>query len=81
MSNDRPYAVNASYFVFALDGKLRYKTFGDIESTPKELATPGFSSFSLLTLTKNDVLYCVASGPKRAQSLLRVDLKSNEVKF
>uniref|UniRef100_A0A914C1K4 Peptidase S9 prolyl oligopeptidase catalytic domain-containing protein n=1 Tax=Acrobeloides nanus TaxID=290746 RepID=A0A914C1K4_9BILA len=76
-ADDRPYAINSSYVVFGFDNKLWRKNLSNEEALV-ELNTPDFTSFSLLTLTKNNVLFCVASGPKRSQSLLRIDLHSNE---
>jgi hypothetical protein len=77
---DRQYCVNSEIFAFTLDDKILYKRFDSIESQPVEIKTPDFTSFSQLSLTTSNILYCLASGPARPSTLLKINLKTNEVK-
>ncbi|VDP32598.1 unnamed protein product [Heligmosomoides polygyrus] len=43
----------------------------------REVPTPGYTVFSHLSITQSDVIYAIASGPKKASCVLRIDV-SNE---
>ncbi|KAK6057626.1 peptidase, S9A/B/C family, catalytic domain protein [Cooperia oncophora] len=71
---DRPYASNGSCIIMNVNGRLMLRR----ELAVREVPTPGFTMFSHLSITEADVVYAIASGPKKASCVLRIDVSKEE---
>ncbi|CAJ0942907.1 unnamed protein product, partial [Mesorhabditis belari] len=65
-----PFSTNGRNTLFNVNGELKFRSNDLVLS----IDLPDFTDFSHLDLTENDVAYCIASGPKRASSLLKIEL-------
>ncbi|PIO73220.1 hypothetical protein TELCIR_04812 [Teladorsagia circumcincta] len=48
------------------------------ELAVREVPTPGYTVFSHLSITQADVVYTIASGPKKASCVLRIDVSKED---
>uniref|UniRef100_A0A1I7ZS66 Peptidase_S9 domain-containing protein n=1 Tax=Steinernema glaseri TaxID=37863 RepID=A0A1I7ZS66_9BILA len=71
-ADDRAFAVNAKHMVLAVKEELI--VVERATKAKKPVQCDGFTHFSHLTVTSSGHFYCIASGPKKAQSLIHVDL-------
>uniref|UniRef100_A0A915CHM1 Acyl-peptide hydrolase n=2 Tax=Parascaris univalens TaxID=6257 RepID=A0A915CHM1_PARUN len=73
---DRQYATNQHGILMNVSGKLHFKwRNGNVD----RLETPLYTQFRCLALNTRNIAYCVASGPTRSSSLIRIDVESGEV--
>ncbi|KAK0414984.1 hypothetical protein QR680_011712 [Steinernema hermaphroditum] len=75
-ADDRPFAVNEKNVIFSVNGKL--VVIDRTTNGEESVEAAGYASFSHITLTKSGHFYCIASGPKKAQSLVHIDLNGEK---
>ncbi|KAJ1351208.1 hypothetical protein KIN20_007178 [Parelaphostrongylus tenuis] len=71
---DRPYASNGSCIVMNVNGRLMYRRDCSVRSIP----TPGYTVFSHLSITQDDIVYTISAGPKKASCVLRIDISKED---
>ncbi|CAP28717.1 Protein CBR-DPF-4 [Caenorhabditis briggsae] len=69
----RNYVLNKKYLVMNADGILYVRS----ENVTVEIPTPGYTVFGYLSLDPNgSEVFAIASGPKRASSVISIDLSN-----
>ncbi|KJH41279.1 peptidase, S9A/B/C family, catalytic domain protein [Dictyocaulus viviparus] len=71
---DRPYATNKSCIVMNVNGHLMYRR----ECSVREIPTPGYTVFSHLSITDDNIVYVISAGPKKSSCILQIDLSAED---
>lgn len=88
LGDDRPFAVDTVDFVVNVGEDLWHRTVGDASASSETsklrplqcVRRAGFTVFAFLTLAREkNLLFAIASGPKRSKSLIEVDLRNDKV--
>ncbi|KHN79899.1 putative peptidase YuxL [Toxocara canis] len=73
---DRHYATNQYGMLMNVSGKLVFKWWN---GKVVHLETPMYTHFRCLALNTHNIAYCIASGPTRCTSVIRIDIQNNKV--
>lgn len=47
----------------------------------RQLSLPDFNHFIHLTITPAGIIYCIAAGPKKSSTLLKITVDDDKVRF